>query len=99
MKPFAWDPEALAEVEAAAAYLEGKHEGLGQDFRHEMEAALQDIQRRPALFTAYQLEGMRRCILQRFKYTIFFAELDDYVWIAAVAHHSQKPGYWHGRTP
>ena len=42
---------------------------------------------------------MRRFRLSRFPYIVFYLELDDTIWVAAVAHTSRRPGYWRDRQP
>ena len=37
--------------------------------------------------------------LERFPYLIFFLELPDCIWLAAVAHGAREPDYWKHRTP
>jgi hypothetical protein len=32
-------------------------------------------------------------------YTIYYVELDQTIWIAAVAHQKRRPGYWSDRSP
>jgi toxin ParE1/3/4 len=39
----------------------------------------------------------RKRHLARFPYTIHYAEIDDMIWIAAVAHQKRWPGYWSKR--
>jgi hypothetical protein len=30
---------------------------------------------------------------------VYYVELDDAIWIAAVAHQKRRPGYWTRRKP
>jgi toxin ParE1/3/4 len=48
-------------------------------------------------FGVYESTGARRCVLDRFLYSIFFLERRDKVWVLAVAHTARKPGYWKNR--
>jgi toxin ParE1/3/4 len=99
VKPVIFHAEAEAEVRAAAAYYEGRRAGLGDEFLAEIEAMVQRIRQNPKAFTVYDAEGTRKCIVRRFPYTIFYAELEEAIWVAAVAHQRRRPGYWAGRTP
>jgi plasmid stabilization system protein ParE len=99
MKPVIYDPEARAEYIAAANYYEEKRVGLGDDFDEEVQSAENRIRRMPKAFTPHKPTRTRKCILRRFPYTIYFRELDDRIWIAAVAHQKRRPGYWHRRKP
>ena len=51
----------------------------------------------PRAFSPYGSEGLRRFVLPRFPYSIFYYEREEDVWIAAVAHHKRQPDYWAGR--
>ena len=99
MKPVTFDSEAEAEFRAAAVYYEGRQVGLGDDFVAEVEQAVQRIAQTPQAFPLHGSAGYRKCILRRFPYTLFFLELPDRIWIAAVAHQRRRPGYWSHRQP
>jgi plasmid stabilization system protein ParE len=98
MKPAEFHPLARREVEDAAAHYEGERPGLGREFREEFEAALTRVRENPSAYSPEQGE-FRACPLRRFSYTIFYADLADHVWVAAVAHQSRRPGYWARRKP
>jgi toxin ParE1/3/4 len=91
--------EAEAEVRAAIAYYQGQREGLGREFRREFEATLERLRRTPEAFVSIDDRGTRKHRFRRFPYTIYYVELDDSIWIAAVAHQKRRPGYWSGREP
>ncbi len=98
MKPAEFHPDAAEEAREAAAYYEDIRAGLGADFQAELNAALTRIRDNPLLYVAE--EGtIRVCPLRRFPYLIFYEDLTDRVWIAAVGHHRRRPGYWARRRP
>jgi plasmid stabilization system protein ParE len=99
MKPVTFDSEAEDEFRAAASYYEAQRAGLGDDFAAEVEQAAQRIAQTPQAFPPHGSAGFRKCLLRRFSYTIFFLELPDRIWIAAVAHQRRRPGYWSLRQP
>ncbi len=98
MKPVAFDADAEEEIRSALQYCETKRPGLGREFRTELEATIERIQRRPQSFPADEFDA-RECALQRFPYTVYYVELEDRIWIAAVAHQHRLPGYWEYRKP
>ena len=98
MKPVEFHPAAQQEVEDAAARYEAQQAGLGRDFRAEFEAALGRIVQNPQLY-GIELGEFRACPLRRFPYTIFYIDLEDRIWVGAVAHQSRRPGYWSRRQP
>jgi toxin ParE1/3/4 len=99
VNPVRFHPEAEAELIAAVAYYEGQRAGLGVALRQEVEAVVRLIQQNPQLFAAQGPVGLRKCPVRRFPYAIYYQELNAEIWIAAVAHRRQRPGYWAGRSP
>jgi toxin ParE1/3/4 len=99
VKPLVVHREAKAEVRNAAAYYEGQRKGLGREFRLALKDAFERIQRNPQVTAAIDAQGTRKRRLSRFPYTVYYVELDDSIWIAAVAHQKRRPGYWSGRQP
>lgn len=98
MKPAEFHPDAAEEAREAAAYYENIRTGLGVDFQTELDRALARLRDNPLLYAA-ETGAIRVCPLQRFPYSIFYEDLADRVWIAAVGHHRRRPGYWARRRP
>jgi toxin ParE1/3/4 len=99
MKPVIFDSEADKEFRAAASYYEEQRAGLGDEFATQVEQAVERIAQMPQAFPGHGASGLRKCHLRRFPYTLFFLELEDRIWIAAVAHQRRRPGYWLHRQP
>lgn len=93
MKPVVFDSEASDESHAAAEWYEERRAGLGDEFMEEVEQVKERIWRTPQAFPLHTGSELRKCILRRFPYTIFFLEQEDRIWIAAVAHQKRRPGY------
>ena len=94
MKPIEVDPGAEDEVREAIAYLESRRAGLGDQFEAEIRTAFDLIARQPRAFSPY-----RKYVVPGFSYVIYYADLDDHVWVAAVPHTSRQPDYWINRQP
>ena len=99
MKPVILHREAMATSGSAMAYYEGRRTGLGSDLVSEVESAIARIPQNPGLFPLHKNTNFRKCLVQRFPYTIFFPELDEVIWVAAVAHAKRRPNYRTHRTP
>jgi toxin ParE1/3/4 len=69
---------------------------LGDDFRKELSDALARVQDNPFMHAA-ESGSLRIAPLHRFPYSLIYEDLPDRIWIAAVAHHSRRPGYWSRR--
>ena len=96
MKPTVFHSAVEPELDAAAAYLDTQQAGLGRDFRLAFEEALARIATNPFLY-AIEVDEARGCPLRKFSYTVYYANFDDCIWIAAVAHQRRRPGYWRSR--
>lgn len=99
MKPFILHADAEAELREALEHYEQRRAGLGGEFREEFEAALERVRQNPQLYAAEDESGARYCPLRRFPYTLVYVDIDDHIWIAAVAHQRRRPGYWTRRQP
>ena len=92
-------PAAAAEFEEAVIYHETQIAGLGSELRAEVEKAFDRLSASPHLCPPHRRTGYRKCFVARFRYTIFFLELPEALWVAAVTHGSREPGYWSSTTP
>jgi toxin ParE1/3/4 len=99
VKAVVFHPDAEAEFHAAVAWYEEQREGLGADLLAEVEKAIERIQENPHLFPRQNDLGIRKCLVRRFPYTIFYLEIDEAIWVAAVAHQRRRPSYWVRRAP
>lgn len=90
--------EARNELDAAIAYYEAQKKGLGLDLLSEVEKVILKIQQNPNLGTPHKISGIRRYAIQRFPYLIFYTELEEVIWVIAIAHGKRKPNYWKQRN-
>lgn len=88
---------AQTELDDAFAWYEEQAVGLGDDFLDELDRTLRLIVSFPLL---HPLVGnqVRRCLLNRFPYAIYYGLADNRIVIIAVAHMKKQPGYWFGRA-
>lgn len=99
MKSVIFHSEAERDLYQGIAYYEKQRKGLGLELRQEVEALVRRICSHPEEFPLHEEPGTRKGLVRRFPYTIFFLELDEVIWVAAVAHQKRKPHYWSGRYP
>jgi len=97
MKPIVFDPAARRELAQAATDYEAVRPGLGRAFLDEANHALGLIAAHPERWPSWRGTAFRRRPLQRFPYAIYYLDRATDLWIAAVAHHSRRPGYWYDR--
>ena len=95
MKPVTFARESLDEITDAAAWYDGKRQGLGAELLEDVESVLAALPRRHASFPRLDLPiepVIRRALLARFPYALVFLELDSELRVLAVAHAKREPG-------
>lgn len=86
-------PEAEADLQQAYQWYEQQRAGLGDDFLARVDAALTDIRRQPQRFPTIQPE-VRRALVKRFPYAIFFVVSVTAISILAVFHCRRDHQAW-----
>ena len=90
-------PEAEADIGDAYKWYESQRKGLGESFLLCIEESLARISRKPSIYRLVH-ENVRRILIHRFPFGIFFVEEDDRVVIIAVLHARRNPKAWKKRT-
>jgi toxin ParE1/3/4 len=88
--------EAEEELAEAKAWYDERRDGLGDEFVGCVEAAIESISRSPEMFAKVHRE-VRRALVRRFPYGIFFVFQDSRVTVIAVFHAKREPRVWQGR--
>lgn len=89
-------PRAQEEIGEAFDWYEAQRLGLGIEFIHSLDAVFAQVQRDPAHFP-YVSARIRRALLRRFPYGVFFAEYDGVILVVAVIHTRRNPKSWPAR--
>jgi toxin ParE1/3/4 len=84
-----------AEREAGEAFewYEGQRPGLGSEFLAALDAQLGLIKESPLVY-AEIIPGVRRALLSRFPYGVFYASKKEITSVLAVVHTSRSPRRW-----
>jgi hypothetical protein len=69
------------------------HPELGRQFYDAIDGLVRDIRNQPTLFRMFDPPARRR-LGPRFSFAVVYLDLPDRVWIIAVMHFKQRPGYW-----
>ena len=92
---------AADEAAEAAAWYEKERPGLGVEFEHAIDAALDLLEEAIVPLTSVPgtagTRGVKRLILRRFPYSVIVYERDAELFVIAFAHHARRPGYWRER--
>jgi toxin ParE1/3/4 len=85
--------QAADEFESAAACYNDKQVGLGQRLRDEVDRHIRWITGH-AEIPRLRPSGYRRVNLKVFLYYIAYVQINETVWILAIAHAHREPEYW-----
>jgi plasmid stabilization system protein ParE len=84
---------AQAELDDAFSWYEEQAVGLGYEFLNELDLALRLVATFPELQPQIS-KKIRRCLVNRFPYGIYYGIKDDTIVVIAIAHLKRKPAYW-----
>jgi toxin ParE1/3/4 len=90
-------PEAEKDIREAYSWYETQMSGLGANFILQVDAQLRSLQRNPLQYPIIHRE-MRRCLVRRFPYSIFYMVEDKRIVILAVFHAKRDPKSWQMRS-
>lgn len=90
------DPRVDLDVAAAFEWYEKEQAGLGQEFLVELRAAYDRVADAPLQYQHLR-SGIRRALVRRFPYAVYFALEEDVVVVLAMLHASRDPAEWQRR--
>jgi plasmid stabilization system protein ParE len=94
--PVVTRPAAAAEIETAHWWYEKEREGLGAEFLEAVDKMVKVIAENPERFPAIR-KDIRRAVLRRFPYSIFYRIVSGHVVVIACFHGKRKPSIWRSR--
>ena len=77
----------------AGRYYEDRRENLGVPLLTQVEAETQVIAKNPKAFSMVR-KSIRKKVMHKFPYSLFYEEHEDHIVILAVAHQRQAFDYW-----
>src|SRR5215510_4704479 len=86
-------PEGQINIREAAVWYEQRETGLGHRFVVEIRQSLKSIAKTPLRFPMIE-NGVRRLLLSRFPYAVYFLVGSDSVIVIAVLHQHRAPRIW-----
>lgn len=90
-------PDVEEDLAEAKAWYEDQREGLGDEFLLCVEEALDRIRRMPKA-AAVVFQGVRRVVVRRFPYGVFYRVDPDQIAVIAVYHSRRDPRGWQARV-
>jgi len=94
---FIYHPLAEVEVIQTAEYYQSKVHGLGAEFLDELDKTIEIIGKDPQRWPV-RAGNIRRYLLKRFPYIVFYEHTLDTIYIYSVVHHHRHPDYWKDRV-
>lgn len=91
------EPLADLDIEGAFEWYQAQRSGLGIEFLDELRAAYRRIANGPFKYEHLR-SGIRRALLRRFPYAVYFAAEEEVIVIVAVLHASRNPAEWQSRV-
>jgi plasmid stabilization system protein ParE len=89
-------PEAEREIQEAFDWYEKRNEGLGLEFLRAADACLSGVRRNPEGYQVTQ-ENVRRALLRKFPYALFYLIHKETIVVIACFHIKRSPVDWQRR--
>ncbi|MDP1605654.1 MAG: type II toxin-antitoxin system RelE/ParE family toxin [Rhodocyclaceae bacterium] len=90
-------PEAELDIKDAHAWYEARSPGLGAQFLDAIDEALLLVSREPKIFQRVH-RSVRRALIHRFPYGIFYTIEPNRIVVFAVMHTARHPAKWKQRS-
>ncbi len=90
------EPRTDLDVAATFDWYEKEQAGLGREFLDELRATYERVAGGPLAYQDLR-SGIRRALVRRFPYAVYFAVEGDVIVVLAVLHVSRDPAEWQGR--
>lgn len=90
-------PEAEQDLADAAVWYEGRRQGLGHEFLDEVMKTLLSVAETPLIYPNVH-RRIRRAVINRFPFGIYYQIENVTVVVVAVMHGSRNPRRWKSRT-
>ena len=90
-------PEASVDIAEAFSWYAGRRAGLGAEFVAELERTLGLVSTMPGMGRVVY-RTLRRALVRRFPFAVYYSLSDDLIQIRAVLHGSRHPRTWRRRA-
>ncbi|MGH6690922.1 MAG: type II toxin-antitoxin system RelE/ParE family toxin [Gammaproteobacteria bacterium] len=86
-------PRAERDIQSAYEWYESQRAGLGNEFLAALRERLEVVHGHPESSPVIY-RGIRRAVVSRFPYFIFYVARPERVAVLAVLHHARNPAIW-----
>ena len=88
---------AREDLQSAAAWYQQRRDGLGSEFIDEFLSCVDRIENNPELYPVVDAD-VRRALLRRFPYAIYYIVEPTHIQILGIYHCGQHPDTWRTRA-
>lgn len=92
-RQFILRPRAERDIQSAYEWYESQRAGLGNEFLAAPRERLETVRGHPESSPVIY-RGIRRAVVSRFPYLIFYIARPERVAVLAVLHHARNPAVW-----
>jgi toxin ParE1/3/4 len=98
MPSYGFHPDALLEyAESTSYYAREASPEVAERFVASVESGIAAVLAAPERWRVVDEPGIRRYILRRFPYVLYYRWAGERITVYAVMHSSRAPGYWRDR--
>jgi plasmid stabilization system protein ParE len=90
------EPQVDLDIAAAFDWYEQEQAGVGREFLDELRATYDRVAEGPLKYPSLR-SGIRRALVRRFPYAVYFAVEGEMIVMLAVLHVSRDPVEWQRR--
>ena len=86
--------EAEKDLDDAYQWYEEQETGLGKEFIRCIDTKIAEIKRFPLHHQVVQSEQVRRALIKRFPFSIYFVKEKALITILTILHQKKRPDFW-----
>ena len=94
MKRYRFHSEARIEVRSITTWYRERSREAARGFADAIAEGTRSIREHPEAWPTWRRADLRRRVLRKYPYSIFYVIEGETIVIVAVAHHRRRPGYW-----
>lgn len=91
-------PQAEKDLDDAYDWYEGQDSGLGKEFARCVDVKITSLLRAPQQHQVVYKSKIRRALVNRFPFSIYFVDQKDVISVFAILHQHRNPEAWKSRV-
>lgn len=90
--------QAEKDLDDAYDWYEAQNSGLGKEFARCVDVKITSLLRAPKQHQVVYKSNIRRVLVNRFPFSIYYVELKDVISVFAILHQHRNPKAWKSRV-